>query len=112
MNRDDIKYKLRESLTGLFEDSDKEEKEKEDSKHEKVEYDDIANFFDKHNSIKQVGVFREAGFSEDDIYSRLPYKKLNQEKNEMGGVYRFDKDEVDRLRTVLSKYPGGGRISK
>ncbi len=112
MNRDDIKYKLRESLTGLFEDSDKEEKEKEDSKREKVEYDDIVNFFDKHNSIKQVGVFREAGFSEDDIYSRLPYKKLNQEKNDMGGVYRFDKDEVDRLRTVLSKYPGGGKISK
>jgi hypothetical protein len=120
MNRNDIKYKLRESLTGLFEDSeengpnqniDKKEND-DDSKNDKVEYDDIVNFFDKHNSIKQVGVFREAGFSEDDIYSRLPYKKLNQEKNEMGGVYRFDKDEVDRLRTVLSKYPGGGKISR
>lgn len=124
MNRNDIRYKLRESLNGLFEDSDennsnekieklRKEKGRDDgARDEKVEYDDIVNFFNKHNSIKQVGVFREAGFSEDDIYSRLPYKKLNQEKNEMGGVYRFDKDEVDKLRTVLSKYPGGGKVSK
>jgi hypothetical protein len=117
MNRNDIKYRLRESLTELFEE-DKEENKSEkkvsgdNDKDEKVEYDDVVNFFNKHDSIKQVGVFREAGFSEDDIYSRLPYKKLNQEKNEMGGVYRFDKDEVDRIRTVLSKYPGGGKINK
>lgn len=116
MNRTDIKYKLRESLFGLFEDDKEvvnvksaEEKNKENDD-DKVEYDDIINFFKKHNSIKQVGIFREAGFNEDDIYSRLPYKKLNQEQNEEGGTYRFTKDEVDRIRTVLSKYPGGGKI--
>jgi hypothetical protein len=116
MNRTDIRYKLRESLFGLFED-EKEvtkvksaEEKKEDNAADKVEYDDIINFFKKHSSIKQVGIFREAGFGEDEIYSRLPYKKLNQEQNEEGGTYRFTKDEVDRIRTVLSKYPGGGKI--
>lgn len=116
MDRNYIKYRLRESLESLYEDemlgeAKKKEKE-EESDDEVTEYDDITNFFKKHDSIKQVGVFREAGFSEEDIYSRLPYKKLNQEKNEMGGTYRFNKKEVDSLRTVLSKYPGGGKISK
>lgn len=116
MNRNDIRYKLRESLSGLFEDNKEEEakikgdSEKNGALNDKVEYDDIINFFKKHDSIKQVGIFREAGFSEDDIYSRLPYKKLNQETNEEGGTYRFTKDELDRVRTVLSKYPGGGKI--
>jgi len=27
----------------------------------------------------------------------------------MGGNYSFNKEEVDRIRTVLSKYPGGGK---
>ena len=114
MNRTDIRYKLRESLNGLFEDEKEEPKIKGDNKDDatetKVEYDDIINFFKKHDSIKQVGIFREAGFSEKEIYTRLPYKKLNQEQNEEGGTYRFTKDEVDRVRTVLSKYPGGGKV--
>jgi len=123
MNKYDIKYKLRESLMGLSEegkesatphqdydnaDNKKDEKEKDGEK--KVEYDDVINFFKKHPTIKQVGIFREAGFSEEEIYQRLPYKKLHKEKNDMGGTYSFDKAEVDRLRTVLSKYPGGGKI--
>jgi hypothetical protein len=117
MNKDDIRYKLRESLSGLFEDNKEEvtktksSSEKNAEIEDKVEYDDVINFFKKHDSIKQVGIFREAGFSEDDIYSRLPYKKLNQDKNEEGGTYRFTKNEVDRVRTVLSKYPGGGKMS-
>ena len=117
MNRDDIRYKLRESLSGLFEDNKEEEpkikgdSEKNGALEDKVEYDDVINFFKKHDSIKQVGIFREAGFSEDDIYSRLPYKKLNQDKNEEGNTYRFTKNEVDRVRTVLSKYPGGGKMT-
>ena len=118
MDRNDIKYKLRESLNGLFEEDKEEPKIKRDGANDnkekatetKVEYDDIINFFKKHDSIKQVGIFREAGFNEKEIYSRLPYKKLNQEQNEEGGTYRFTKDEVDRVRTVLSKYPGGGKM--
>jgi hypothetical protein len=121
MDKVEIRYKLIESLNtlGLFEDKDsstkKEDKadNKKDDKEEgerKVKYDDVVNFFNKHPTIKQVGVFREAGFSEEEIYQRLPYKKLHKEKNDMGGEYSFDKDEVDRLRTVLSKYPGGGKM--
>lgn len=107
MNKYDIKYKLRESLINLSEEEDKKD---ETDGEKKVEYDDVINFFKKHPTIKQVGIFREAGFSEDEIYQRLPYKKLHKDKNDMGGVYSFDKDEVDRLRTVLSKYPGGGKM--
>ena len=107
MNKYDIKYKLRESLINLSEEEDKKD---ETDGEKKVEYDDVINFFKKPPTIKQVGIFREAGFSEDEIYQRLPYKKLHKDKNDMGGVYSFDKDEVDRLRTVLSKYPGGGKM--
>jgi hypothetical protein len=118
LGESDIKKMLRESLNGLFEDNKEEPKIKRDDTNDdkegdgetKVEYDDIINFFKKHDSIKQVGIFREAGFSEKEIYTRLPYKKLNQEQNEEGGTYRFTKDEVDRVRTVLSKYPGGGKV--
>lgn len=110
MNKDDIKYKLRESLMELSEEKEKDSKEKESDSEEKVEYDDVINFFKKHPTIKKVGVFREAGFSEEEIYQRLPYKKLDKEKNSMGGSYSFDKNEVDRIRTVTSKYPGGGKI--
>ncbi len=119
MNKVEIKHRLIESLNtlGLFEDEDSKPKQdydnadnKKDEGKEKVEYDDVVNFFKKHPTIKQVGIFREAGFSEEEIYQRLPYKKLHKEKNDMGGVYSFDKSEVDRLRTVLSKYPGGGKM--
>jgi hypothetical protein len=122
MNKVEIKHRLIESLNtlGLFEDEDSKPKQdydnadnkKDDGEEgkEKVEYDDVVNFFKKHPTIKQVGIFREAGFSEEEIYQRLPYKKLHKEKNDMGGVYSFDKSEVDRLRTVLSKYPGGGKM--
>jgi hypothetical protein len=106
-----IKLMLKESLGGLLreksktakkEDSDKKEDEKKE-----VEYDDIKNFFKGQESITKVGVFREAGFSEEEIYQRLPYKKLDNEKNEEGGTYSFNKDEVDRIRTVTTKYPSG-----
>ena len=124
MSKKYIKLLVNESLAGLFEKAkktptkdDNKEKESKDEKDkesdsesdkdEKVEYSDIKNFFEKHDSITKVGVFREAGFSEEDIYQRLPYKKLDNEKNDMGGVYRFSKDEVDRIRTVLDKYPRG-----
>lgn len=108
-----IKSLVKESLGGLLKeksktqttDSDKEGKKDDQGKEEEVQYNDIKNFFDKHSTITKVGVFREAGFTNDEIYQRLPYKKLDNEKNEMGGVYRFNKDEVDRIRTVLDKYP-------
>ena len=124
MSKEYIKILVNESLINLSEDkkkdskkkdSKKEDSKKEDSKkkdseeEEKIEYQDIQNFWKggKHSSVTKVGVFRDAGFSEKDIYTRLPYKKLDMEKNEDGGVYRFTKDEVDRIRTELDKYPRG-----
>ena len=71
MDKIDIKYMLRESLVSLSEDKEKKDKEKkkdsDKESEEKVEYNDIINFFKKHATIKQVGVFREAGFSEEEI---------------------------------------------
>jgi len=90
-------------------DSEENDKEDKEDKEEKVEYQDVQNFWKdgKHKSVTKVGVFRDAGFSEKEIYNREPYKKLDMEKNEMGGVYRFSKDELDRIRTELDKYPRG-----
>jgi len=113
--KDYIKLLVKESLGGLLreksktpekEDGGKEEKSNDETAR-KVDYSDVKSFFKKHDSITKVGVFREAGFSEDEIYQRLPYKKLDNEENEQGGVYSFDKDEVDRVRTVIDKYPSG-----
>ena len=88
-----IKALVKESLGGLLREKSKTPKkdEKKDSKKDneddekEVRYDDIKNFFNKQDSITKVGVFREAGFSEEEIYQRLPYKKLDNEKNEKGG---------------------------
>lgn len=113
MDKTDIKYMLRESLVALSEDKEKKGKKKnKDSKkgEKEVQYADVTNFLDDHPTISKVGAFREAGFSEKEIYNRLPYKKLEKDENEMGGTYSFDKDEVDKLRTVLTKYPGGGKL--
>jgi hypothetical protein len=110
--KDYIKLLVKESLGGLLREKsktpDKEKEKKEKEKKEKdVRYDDIKNFFKKHDSITKVGVFREAGFSEDEIFQGLPYKKLDNELNADGGVYSFNKDEADRVRTVIDKYPSG-----
>jgi hypothetical protein len=114
--KEHIKAMLKESLGGLLREKnktpEKEEKDGEDNKNKEgkekdVRYDDVKNFFNKQDSITKVGVFREAGFSEEEIYQRLPYKKLDNEKNEKGGTYSFTKDEVDRIRTVTDKYPSG-----
>ena len=113
MDKNDIKNMLRESLVALSEDKEKKDKEKKkDSKKDEkeVQYADVTNFLDNHPTISKVGAFREAGFSEKDIYNRVVYKKLEKDENEMGGIYSFDKDEVDKLRTVLTKYPGGGKL--
>tara|TARA_Y100000389_G_scaffold27326_1_gene23436 strand:- start:1449 stop:1811 length:363 start_codon:yes stop_codon:yes gene_type:complete len=116
-----IKDLVRESLAGLISEknktpkkakkakkAEKEEKPKEDEDEEKVDYSDVQNFFDKHKSITKVGVFREAGFSEEDIYTRIVYKKLDKEKNDEGVEYTFNRDEVARIRAVTDKYPSGG----
>jgi len=114
-----IKDLVRESLAGLISEKNKKPKKtkksekkedegEEDEGEEKVDYSDVQNFFDKHKSITKVGVFREAGFSEEDIYTRIVYKKLDKEKNDEGVEYSFNRDEVARIRAVTDKYPSGG----
>jgi hypothetical protein len=114
-----IKNLVRESLGGLIsekgktpekdnEEDDEKTSDKKDQAEEKVDYSDVQNFFDKHKSITKVGVFREAGFSEEDIYTRIVYKKLDKEKNDEGVEYSFNRDEVARIRAVTDKYPSGG----
>ena len=109
MNRDDIKYKLRESLTGLFEDSDKEEKEKEDSKKEsgiKKDYSDVQIALDKDRdptAPSQVGVMKKMGIPDDKKATNraLFGKKLHQEPNDEGSFYQFDDKELSQLRGVI-----------
>jgi len=111
MNRDEIKYKLRESLTGLFEDSDKEEKEKEkkDSKKDsgiKKDYSDVQIALDKDRdptAPSQVGVMKKMGIPDDEngVNRSLFGKKLHQEKNDDGSLYQFDDKELSQLRGVI-----------
>jgi hypothetical protein len=109
MNRDDIKYKLRESLSGLFEDSDKEEKEKEDTKKEsgiKKDYSDVQLALNKDKdptASSQVGVMKKMGIPDDEngVNRSLFGKKLHQEKNEDGSLYQFDEKELAKLRGVI-----------
>ena len=108
MNRDDIKYRLRESLTGLFEDSDKEE-EKEDDKKEsgiKKDYSDVQIALDKDRdptAPSQVGVMKKMGIPDDEngVNRSLFGKKLHQEKNDDGSLYQFDDKELSKLRGVI-----------
>jgi len=109
MHRDDIKYKLRESLTALFEDSDKDEKEKEDSKKQsgiKKDYSDVQIDLDKEKdptAPSQVGVMKKMGIPDDKkgVNRSLFGKKLHQEKNDDGSIYQFDDKELSKLRGVI-----------
>jgi len=109
MNRNDIRYRLRESLTGLFEDSDKEKEEEKDSKEEtgvKKDYSDVQLDLDKDNdptAPSQVGVMKKMGIPDDKkgVNRSLFGKKLHQEKNEDGSLYQFSDKELSRLRGVI-----------
>ena len=109
MNKDDIKYKLRESLMGLSEEKEKsEEGEKEGDKDKgtKKDYSDVQLALDKGKdptAPSQVGVMKKMGIPDDKkgINRSLFGKKLHQEKNDDGSIYQFDDKELSRLRGII-----------
>lgn len=109
MNKDDIRFKLRESLVGISEEKEEKEsdKEKKAKKTGKKDYSDVQLAMDKSKdptAPSQVGVMKKMGISDDEsgVNRSLFGKKLHQEKNEEGVYYQFDDDELSRIRGILA----------
>jgi hypothetical protein len=109
MNKDDIKYKLRESLMELSEEKEKPEednKEGDKEKNTKKDYSDVQLALDKDRdptAPSQVGVMKKMGIPDDKkgVNRSLFGKKLHQEKNDDGAYYQFDDKELSRLRGII-----------
>jgi hypothetical protein len=91
-----IKNKLRESLIV----------ETDTNTSTKKDYSDIRNALDRDKNPTaptQVGVMKAIGLNDDEkgVNRSLFGKKLHQEKNDDGGLYQFDDDELARIRAVL-----------
>lgn len=123
MDKNEIKIKLRESIDSYIEEAkkkkkkkkkgskkeDEKSKEKKDSeerneKNVRKDYSDIPNYFKKDLHIPMSRIMTKALGIEDDeggINRSLFRKKVYQEKNDEGGLYQFDDDEIDRIRAVV-----------
>ena len=121
MERNIIKNKLRETLfdrireSGENSEEPKPKKDKdfnksdaknkdEESRNTKMDYNDVQNYFDKDLSFSQVAVMKKALGWEDDkvgVNRSLFGKMLHQDKNDEGGLYQFDTDQLDRVRTAI-----------
>jgi hypothetical protein len=128
MNKNFIKTKLRENLfdrikeagTNTPEESQKghghkQEKDKDEDKSDaknrdeekrssKKDYNDVQNYFEKDLAFSQVAVMKKAlGWDDDEVgvNRSLFGKMLHQDKNEKGGLYQFDDDQLDRVRTAI-----------
>lgn len=106
MHRDDIKYKLRESLTALFEDSDKEEEEKGKTKDnqkplDKRDQTSIKNALDKDKNplapaISQV-MKQVTGDNPNNATARSEFIKKIKQKNGLG----LNDEEKSRTEVAL-----------
>lgn len=104
---------MKDIILKLLKESTEEEREKDHAdnykemfgRDYKKDYADVKNYFDDESTAKatRASVFREVGFSEEDLYTGLPYKMLNQEENPEGGIYNFDAKTLDKIRTALPR---------
>lgn len=121
MKKDIIKNKLRESLFDRIreagqnteeasarkdKDSNKSDAKNKDeeSRSTKMDYNDVQNYFDKDLAFSQVAVMKKAlGWEDDKVGANrsLFGKMLHQDKNDEGGLYQFDADQLDRVRTAI-----------
>jgi hypothetical protein len=124
MKKDIIKNKLREGLLdrlreagknseeptatkghGKNHDEKSDSKRKDDEKRNtKKDYNDVQNYFEKDLAFSQVAVMKKAlGWPDDKVGANrsLFGKMLHQEKNDEGGLYQFDDDQLDRVRTAI-----------
>ena len=64
----------------------------------------VQNYFEKDLAFSQVAVMKKALGWEDDAVGAnrsLFGKMLHQDKNDEGGLYQFDDDQLDRVRTAI-----------
>lgn len=115
MNKDKIKSLVRESLLrekGRVETEKKDseggnsEKDARKEKAIKKDYTDIQNALDTDKNPtapSQVGIMKSMGISDDEkgVNRSLFGKKLHQEKNDEGGLYQFNDDELAKIRGIL-----------
>ena len=119
-----IKTKLRENIFNRIKEAgkstegpseDKPRKDKDSNKSDaknkdeekrstKKDYNDVQNYFDKDLAFSQVAVMKKAlGWEDDKVGANrsLFGKMLHQDKNDEGGLYQFDDDQLDRVRTAI-----------
>lgn len=125
MEKGIIKNKLREGLLDTLREagktteepvaSSKPRKDKDSNKSDaknkdeekrstKMDYNDVQNYFDKDLAFSQVAVMKKAlGWEDDKVGANrsLFGKMLHQDKNDEGGLYQFDDDQLDRVRTAI-----------
>lgn len=125
MKKNIIKNKLREGLLDTLREagkttdkpaaSSKPRKDKDSNKSDaknddeegrstKMDYNDVQNYFDKDLAFSQVAVMKKAlGWDDDKVGANrsLFGKMLHQDKNDEGGLYQFDADQLDRVRTAI-----------
>jgi len=116
MNKSDIKLRLKEVLTELF---DVNEATKKDEKGEhkkndnsskqgeggKKDYSDVQRAFKKIGGPSMVDIMKLAlGLQDDEkgVNRSLFRKKVVQEKNSEGSFYQFSDEELTKVRTALS----------
>jgi hypothetical protein len=121
MNKEEIKLKLKESIS-LFEkkskkshsnkseDSDNKNDgdkprhgEKKSSKHEK-EYAGVQRYFDELGSASMVDIMVMTGIEDDKTGTNrsLFRKKVKQIKNkDNGSIYQFSDEELDKVRAAI-----------
>jgi hypothetical protein len=122
MEKNIIKTKLRESLFDRIREAGKNSEEKSQPKKEKqsnksdtekkddenrntkMDYNDVQNYFEKDLAFSQVAVMKKAlGWEDDKVGANrsLFGKMLHQDKNDEGGLYQFNDDQLDRVRTAI-----------
>lgn len=76
----------------------------EEKRNNKKDYNDVQNYFEKDLAFSQVAVMKKALGWEDDeqgVNRSLFGKMLHQDQNDEGGLYQFDDDQLDRVRTAI-----------
>lgn len=126
MKKDFIKSKLRENLFDRIKeagtntedptasamahprkdkDSNKSDAKNDDeeSRSTKKDYGDIQNYFKKPLHFSQVDVMKAMGIDDDEDGVNRSYfgKQLHQDRNPEGGLYQFDDEELDRVRSAI-----------
>ena len=76
-----------------------------DEKNTVRDYSDVQNYFKKDLSFNQVDVMKKLGPEwEDDekgVNRSLFGKMLHQDKNDKGGTYQFNDEQLDAVRSAI-----------